>query len=328
MRRLKVLGICNALMDVLVQVEEAEFAQLKIERGIMHLVDQERQRFLLERFTNHVRVQELGGSAMNAMRALAGVGASAAFFGSIGRDGFGEAIQGRMVSVGIESHLSVCDEDTGVCLILITPDGERTMNTHLGASMHYQAEHVPRAAIAEADVLHFTGYQWSTDHQRRAVLHAVEHAKTSGTKISFDVADPFMVRQFANEYRELIPGTDLVFANAQEASELYQSTPEEAGRTIAKTGATAVIKLGAKGAKIFKGDQVIPVEVVPTEVVDTTAAGDMFAGGFLFGYTQGAPLATCGKLASLLASDVISRVGATLSEGALKKARELVHAKA
>ena len=322
-----VLSICNALVDILVEVSDAEFESLGIEKGIMHLVDSKRQHELIHKFKDHQWSFELGGSAMNTTRALAALGSKTTFFGMVGKDEYGSMITDRMNLLGINSQVSkTSDEPTGSCAVLITPDGERTMNTCLGASCHYHEGVIPHDAITNSKILHFTGYQWSTEHQKRAVLAAIKTAKENGTVVSFDVADPFMVRNCREDFIEVIKDhADIVFANREEASELYGTDPEQAGQEIAKTGAIAVIKLGAKGGVIFdpKTNKRIDVAPVETKVIDTTAAGDMFAGGFLYGYTQDKSLAECGQLAALLASDVISRIGARLSDDVINKASKI-----
>jgi len=322
-----VLSICNALVDVLVEVTDSEFKSLGIEKGIMHLVDSKRQHELMHQFDDHQWSFELGGSAMNTTRALAALGAKTTFFGMVGNDEYGSMITDRMNLLGINSQVAKTSDDaTGSCAILITPDGERTMNTCLGASSHYHEGVIPHDAITNSKVLHFTGYQWSTEHQKKAVLAAIKTAKENNTIVSFDVADPFMVRNCRKEFIEVINDhADIVFANREEASELYETDPEQAGQAIAKTGAIAVIKLGAKGGLIIdpKSNKSFNIDPVATKVIDTTAAGDMFAGGFLYGYTRGKPLNECGQLAALLASDVISRIGARLSDDVIEKASKL-----
>jgi sugar/nucleoside kinase (ribokinase family) len=319
-----VLTICNALVDILVEVDEAEFQGLNIERGVMHLVDHERQSRLIDRFRHHPLTYELGGSGMNTTRALAALGMDAVFFGSVGDDEFSRKIQSRMDELGIKSRITTTEHPTGSCAILITPDGERTMNTFLGASLYYHQESLPVGDIMNARLLHVTGYQWSTDHQRYAVKQALEIAKAHGTIVSFDVADPFVVRSFRDDFLHTIEEyADIVFANAQEASDLFQSQTEDAAATIVETGAIAVLKQGAKGAMVRDGSHSFRIAPVATQVVDTTAAGDMFAAGFLYGYLNGRPHDVSGQMAALLASDVISRVGAVLSPEAIAKVNAL-----
>lgn len=324
MKTYDVVGICNALVDILIKVEEDDIKALGLTKGIMHLVDAPRQLEVLTHFHAHPNTLELGGSAMNAIRTLAQLGKKTAFAGMVSDDEFGERIIKRMQQLQIAGHLGRSHEKTGSCVILITPDGERTMNTHLGASRLYGEAEVPHSEIAASKLLHFCGYQWDTDGQKSAIGKAVATAKAHETIVSFDVADPFVVDRNRETFLKVIAeDADVVFSNKEEARMLFGSTPEDAAARIAQMGAVAVIKLGAEGALVRRGDEVHRIKPVPTQVMDTTAAGDMFAAGFLYGYTSGKPLAVCGKMAATMASDVISRVGATVSDAALAEVAKL-----
>jgi len=230
-----------------------------------------------------------------------------------------------MDALGIQSRLGGHQtESTGTCVILITPDGERTMNTNLGASRLYDKTLIPHEEIAAAKILHFCGYQWDTKEQKDAVISAIRTGHSNGTLISFDLADPFVVDRNRDDFIQLITDeADIVFANKEEAKLLFQSSPQDAAIRIAETGALAVVKLGSEGAIVCKGSETIHVQPVTTKVIDTTAAGDMFAAGFLHGYLKDRPLNVCGKIAATLASDVISRVGATVSKEALSTVSRL-----
>jgi sugar/nucleoside kinase (ribokinase family) len=319
-----VVGICNALVDILVEVQESDIAALELKKGVMHLVDADRQAKVLAHFRDLPHAVELGGSALNAIRTMAQLGRKTAFAGMVGDDDFGHRIVKRMEQLGIEAHLGRSREPTGSCVVLITPDGERTMNTHLGASRLYGDSEVPHQAIATAKVLHFCGYQWDTDGQKSAIRRAIQTATTSDTLVSFDVADPFVVDRNREAFLDVIHrDADVVFSNREEARMLFGDTPEVAARKIAESGAIAVVKLGAEGALVATRDKTHRIAPVATHVIDTTAAGDMFAAGFLFGLTLGRPLEVCGRMAATMASDVISRVGATVSDAALALVAEL-----
>lgn len=324
MKTLDVVSICNALVDILVTASEDDIRTLGLNKGIMHLVDDQRQQQVISHFKSTKTTQELGGSSMNAIRTLAALGAKTSFAGTVGHDSYGELIQSRMQELGITSHIKKADAHTGLCFILVTPDGERTMNTSLGSSCLFDESIVPEKEIADARIFHFSGYQWANPGQIRAIKRALEIAKKSDTLISFDLADPFVVRNCRQEFIGLIQEyADVVFANREESLLLYESTPEVACNRIAESGAIAAIKLGAEGALIGKGSERIPIRPVPTNVKDTTGAGDMFASGFLYGLTHNKPLEATGKIAAILASDVISRLGATVSENALRQVRGL-----
>ena len=322
MKTIDVASICNALVDILVQASEHDIQALNLNKGIMHLVDDARQQEVIRHFANAKLTQELGGSSMNAIRTLAGLGAKTSFAGTIGHDSYGEAIQKRMNDLGIKPHLQKVDAHTGICFILITPDGERTMNTSLGASCLFDEKIVPEDDIRKAKYFHFSGYQWANESQIHAIEKALRIAKEAGTKISFDLADPFVVRAQRDNFIKVIEDyADIVFANKEESLLLYETSPEDACDRIAATGAIAAIKLGKDGALIGQGKERYSIPPVPTQVVDTTGAGDMFASGMLYGLTHGKSIETSGRIAATLASDVISRIGPTVSEQALKLIR-------
>jgi sugar/nucleoside kinase (ribokinase family) len=325
MKTYDITSVCNALMDVLIETTDEDIKQLGLTKGIMHLVDSARQAEVLNHFKLKPRVTELGGSSMNAIRTLAGLGHKTVFAGMVNDDEFGNIIRQRMSSLGIKSYLGGHnDASTGSCLILITPDGERTMNTNLGASRLYNSTHIPHKEIAESHVFHFCGYQWDTDEQKTALKNSIKTAHDNNTIISFDIADPFVVSRNRDDFINLITAeADIVFANKEEARLLFNTTPEDAARRIAATGSIAVVKLGADGALVVKGKEEFRIAPVATRVVDTTAAGDMFAAGFLHGFLKGRDLSVCGVMAATLASDVISRVGAIVSEKAMTTVRAL-----
>ena len=323
-KKYDVVAICNALVDILVSAEEKHIKELGLTKGIMHLVDATQQSTLLQHFSEKPKTLELGGSAMNAMRSLAALGSHVVFAGMIGKDEFGELIHDRMHNLGIVPKLLWSEAATGSCAILITPDGERTMNTCLGASCLFDESIVPNQEIAEAKIFHFCGYQWDTAAQKAAITRAMDTAKENGTLISFDLADPFVVNRHREEFLGIIERyADIVFANKAEAELLTQGHPEQTAKMIASLNALAVIKLGAEGAMVQQGSKTIKVSPVATQVIDTTAAGDMFAAGFLYGMTKGWTLELCGKAAATLASDVISRVGARVSDQGFTAVRSL-----
>ena len=325
MKTFDAVSICNALMDILTQATDENLAALGLTKGNMHLVDTPRQEFVLQSLRGNTQVEEIGGSGLNAIRTLAQLHMRTSFAGMVGCDAYGAKISQRMGELGITSRIMKSSEAaTGTCAILVTPDGERTMNTNLGASRLFDETLVPYDEIAQAKVFHLAGYQWDTEGQKKAIYAAIHWAKSHNTMVSFDVADPFVVERNTAEFRRVIlEDAGVVFANEQEARLLYQASPEAAADEITKGRAIAVIKLGAKGALIAHGRERILIDPVPTKVVDTTAAGDMFAAGFLYGLCGGRQLQECGKIAAILASDVISRYGAQVSPETLEKVRAM-----
>ena len=227
-----------------------------------------------------------------------------------------------MNELGIEYSLGVRTvEKTGKCVVLVTPDGERTMATCLGASKCYDESQISAAVIQNAEVFHFCGYQWDTAAQQQAIKKALQIAKQSGVLISFDVADPFVVQMHREDCRWIIDEyADIVFANQKETETLYETSAEEGARILQSKGLKfGLVKLGAQGALGVTPEDTFVIDPVATEVVDTTAAGDMFAGGFLSALVKGASPRVCGQVAATLAADVISRYGAHLSGEVLQR---------
>ncbi len=325
MKEFNVTSICNALMDILIHARDEDLKDLGLTKGIMHLVDSQRQKEVLAHFKDADATVELGGSAMNCIRAMAHLGLKGVFAGGVCQhDEFGYKIEHRMQELGIKSRLKHFDEATGSCLILVTPDGQRTMNTCLGASRLYDESIVPHDDIAHSEIFHFSGYQWDTEEQKTAIYQALKTAKNNNVLVSFDVADPFVVRRHQAEFQKIIVDyADIVFANEEETHLLYDESYENAAKKISDAHAIAVIKLGALGAFIRRGEETYKIGTVPTTVVDTTAAGDMFAAGFLFGLIKKRDLGVCGNMGARLAGDVISRMGAHLSSQVLEDLKTL-----
>ena len=206
--------VCNALMDIIVEATDKDLAHFELEKGRMHLVDEHRQIEILAYLSNHQQTVELGGSAMNAIRTLTELGHPTLFAGMVSDDEFGRNILSRASDLGIKTKLSMGSGGTGTSIILVTPDGERTMNTYLGASRLYGGDIIPHEEIADSKVFHFCGYQWDTDGQKKGINAAIATAKENGVKISFDIADPFVVEHHRQDFIDLISeSADIVFAN-------------------------------------------------------------------------------------------------------------------
>lgn len=319
-KKYDVLTICNALVDIIYKANDMDLKQFKLNKGHMALVETEKQHAILRHFAGRETTVELGGSSLNAMRALAMLQKKTVFAGMLANDHYGLTIRRRMEQLHIKADLHYTEKDsTGTCVVLVTEDGERTMNTHLGASRLYTKEIIPKDDLQDSKIFHISGYQWDTDEQKEAIFQAMNLAADAGCLISFDLADPFVVTKNKTAFAKVIEEyADIVFANEEESKLLYGMSAEETAQRIAATGAIAVIKLGARGALIQSGHETIRIGAVPTEVVDTTGAGDMFAAGFLFGYLSDLGLERSGHVAAYLASDVISRYGAHLSDEAVE----------
>jgi len=256
----------------------------------------------------------------------------AAFFGSrccyssaVGPDLNGALFEKELDKVGVACRLARVDGATGTSVILVTPDGERTMNTHLGVCREYRREHLPLDEIRQSKIFFTTAYMWDSPNQIEAIEEAMIAAREAGCKVSMDLADPFAVsRSREILHRHLEEGLDVLFSNAEEARILTGMASDAAAREMARTVEVAVVTDGSQGAFIGHGDELIHIEAHNVSVVDTTGAGDCFAAGFLVGLVLEQPLRLCGELATLLAADTIGHLGVRLSHDIEPRVRKLL----
>ena len=316
-RRFDVTGIENALLDLLVRLDgDRRLTQLGLVKGIMKLVDKDEQQAILEGVGNLRPEVQAGGSCANVLRTMSRLGASACYSSAVADDSAGDSFIAGLASNGVESRCATLDHGaTGTSVILVSPDGERTMNTHLGVCRDYSPGHVPHDAIADSRMFFTTAYIWDTPNQIEAIEAALETARGAGCKLAIDLADPFAVeRSSAVLLEEFSRGFDVAFANAEEARMMTGlSAVEDTARKLGETIAIAVVTDGSNGAVIASDGELIHVPARRVEVVDTTGAGDCFAAGFLYGLVRSLPLETCGQIATALAADTITHVGVRLS---------------
>jgi sugar/nucleoside kinase (ribokinase family) len=323
-KTIKVLSICNVLKDIIIKVSDAELSSLGIKKGMMYLVSEKEQIELLEKFSNHNKKIEMGGSGTNMMRTMALLGQKVSQAGMVGNDIYGEMCIKRISELGIVNNIKKTEiGSTGTSLILITPDGERTMNTCLGVSRFYTVKDIPDEDIAKSEYLLVTGYQWDTDNQIEAVNHALRVARHNNTKIILDISDPLCVERHRETFWNIIEEfVDVLFCNKKESEALTGKNIQDSLDIFSELCNIVIIKNGAEGSYIRNNNNQIKVESNKVKVIDTTAAGDMYAGGFMYGLTKNLSLEECGKIASFCAEQVIQYVGATLPENI----KELVEA--
>ena len=311
----KIIGLGNALVDVLATLEDDTLLEeMGLPKGSMQLIDDAKLQQINTRFSQMKTHQATGGSAGNAILGLACLGAGTGFIGKIGNDHFGDFFRNNLQKNDIEDKLLISDQlPSGVASTFISPDGERTFGTYLGAAASLRAEELTLDMFKGYAYLFIEGYLVQ-DHEM--ILHAIELAKEAGLQICLDMASYNIVEEELDFFSLLINKyVDIVFANEEEAKAFTGKEPEEALDIIAKMCSIAIVKLGARGSIIRKGTEEIRVEAVPVEkVVDTTGAGDYYAAGFLYGLTCGYSLEKCARIGSLLSGDVIQVIGAELPE--------------
>ncbi len=311
----RVYGIGNTLIDIFFNVSEHRLSRLGLHKGTMHLIDLERRSELLELEKTEEPHYSCGGSAPNTLITLSLFGVMTALAGKIGRDSFGRIYDEKLSELEIYSELKTCGSSTGSSIILITPDSERTMNTYLGANREFGVEDINPELIAASDYFYFTGYMWDTDNQKNAILRTIEIAEKNGTKIIFDVADPFAVSRNREDFLTLIKNhVYMTFANGEESRILFDNYDAgECAKSLGKLCPVAVVKNGKHGSYIFSEGQLSEIPVKGKAPVDTTGAGDTYAAGFILGLCKGFSLHESAHLASFLAGEIVQQHGAQFS---------------
>jgi len=324
--RYDVLGIGNAIVDVIARAEEDFLIAQGMHKGTMALIDEARAHAIYDAMGPAVETS--GGSAANTIVGLASLGARTAFIGKIKDDGLGRAYSHdiRAAGVSFPTRPAVAGPSTGRCYVLVTPDGERTMNTYLGAAQDLQPADIDADAVAASAILYLEGYLWDPKNAKDAFLKAAKIAHDAGRKVALSLSDAFCVDRWREEFLQLMRSrtVDLIFANEAELHSLYQTADfNSAVAALRGDIDVAVVTRSADGCVVVGGEAAEAVPASPVErVVDTTGAGDLFAAGFLFGLARGADDRTCGRLGALAAAEVIQHIGARPETSLRDLARE------
>lgn len=308
----KIIGMGNALVDVLATLDSDDtLVQMELPKGSMQLIDEAKLQQINDKFSTLETHIATGGSAGNTIIALTFLGTEAGFIGKIGNDEYGTFFKENYQRNGVESKLLTCDLPSGVASTFISPDGERTFGTHLGAASALKAEDLSLEMFKGYTYLYIEGYLVQ-DHAM--ILRAIELAKEAGLQVCIDMASYNIVESDLEFFTMLVNKyVDIVFANEEEAKAFTGKEAKEAVNEISKMCSIAVVKMGAKGSYIKKGTEEIHVEALPVKkVVDTTGAGDYFAAGFLYGLTCGYSLEKCAAIGSILAGYIIQTIGASM----------------
>lgn len=323
MSGLQVYSIGNILMDILTDVTDEDIQTLGLDKGIMRLVEQEERKKILDFIQNKPKVYQCGGSAPNTTITLSSLGIQTGLSGKVGKDDIGQTYIRQLEDQGVESFVSIEEGHTGTCIILITPDSERTMNTDLAINREYNRGNIDPDAIKNAQYFYFTGYMWDTEEQKDALNQAIAIAREKGTKIVFDLADPFAVNRSRDDFQKMIhEHYDIVFANREEARLMFGHDDIEASiKELASLCEIAVVKDGKHGSYVAKGDRVIHIPVNKVQAVDSTGAGDTYAAGFLYGLCSDYSLEKSGHFASWLASQIVRKKGAQFGSNELEEIR-------
>jgi sugar/nucleoside kinase (ribokinase family) len=311
---MKILGIGNALVDVLIQLESYELLnELRLPKGSMQLIGIRDIPEISGKINHLPAIMQSGGSAANTIHGLAGLGAACGYIGKIGKDELGQFYENDLHAAGIYNILYKSDTETGRAYTFITPDSERTFATYLGAAVELQDSEIGIKIFKSFDILHVEGY---LVQNKQFIEKSLCLAKESGLKISLDLASYNVVESNHDFLSRIIPQyVDILFANEEEAKAYTRKDPAEALPVLAQQTDIAVVKLGKQGSLIQKGEHQLTVTIDPVDAIDTTGAGDQYAAGFLFGYMNHIDLEKCGQLGSLLSAAVVENYGARIPAG-------------
>ncbi|MEE8172868.1 MAG: adenosine kinase [Alphaproteobacteria bacterium] len=310
---LDVVGIGNAIVDVISHAEDSFLVEHALAKGAMTLIDAERAEALYGAMS--VGVEVSGGSAANTMIGLALMGAAAGYIGKVSEDKLGKVFQHDISAAGVRFETAPSSEGapTARCLILVTEDAQRTMNTYLGACVELGPDDIHEDFIAAAKVTYLEGYLWDPSGAKQAFRKAQAIAAANGRRVSLSLSDSFCVERHRVELRELVEHhVDILFANEDEILSLYQVGEfDEALQRVSKHCEIAALTRSEQGSVVVGGGEVHVIGAAPVaRVRDTTGAGDLYAAGFLYGFTHDFDLARCGRLGALAAGEIISHFGA------------------
>jgi sugar/nucleoside kinase (ribokinase family) len=321
MKEFDIIGLGNSLVDILLELSEDDFADLKFERGTMRLVESHEQKILLELFRKNEPRLVSGGSVANSVIACSQLGGKGAFIGCVGDDRYGLHYTEEFAELKIDfTNPPIVGETTGTCVSIITPDAERTMRTCLAVSSHLAARHVSAAKIASSRWLFVEGYVFANaDTGQHAIREAIRVARASDVKIALTCSDAFVPQVFGDVFKEALKQSDLLFCNATEAMAVVGGlNASEAFGRLKGIVPNYVVTDGANGAFVRYEGKEFHVPAFSCRPIDATGAGDMFAGAFLYGITHDVPVERVTRAANFLAMKVITQIGARLHHGTKK----------
>ncbi len=307
-----VVGVGNAIVDVIATATDEFIEGQNLVKNSMTLVDDERAHSLYDLMGPGIEAS--GGSAANTMAGVASFGGTAAYIGKVAGDQLGQVFAHDMRAIGVEFDVPPADTGpaTARCLILVTPDAQRTMNTYLGISSLLEPSDVQVETVQRGQLLFCEGYLWDVESAKQAIRTAMAFAAEAGRRSALTLSDTFCVDRHHAEFRELVAGSvDVLFANDAELASLYGTTDLDAGLAAVRADVElACVTMGERGSVLVTADEIVEIDAVTVgPVVDTTGAGDQYAAGVLYGLARGKDLATAGALGSLAAAEVISHVG-------------------
>ncbi|MBQ7210330.1 MAG: adenosine kinase [Paludibacteraceae bacterium] len=317
----KVLGLGNALTDILLQVSDEDVRELGIEKGSMNLININQAQAIQGRFAHVRKTMVAGGSAANTINAIASMGGKAALIGKIGNDEIGDFYKNDLIKNGAIPLLLQSDLMSGCCTVLITPDGERTFCTYLGAAADLNAEDIERNAFVGYDVFHVEGYMVQNHDLIEKAMHL---ARTENMLISLDLASYNVINENLDFIKHIVENyVDVVFANEDESYAYTKRQPEESVAELSKICKIAVVKVGKKGSYVMEGTTREHIGAITSNCLDSTGAGDLYAAGFLYGMNEGLDTRRCAEIGTLAAGRVVEIVGTKLSDETWEEIKRL-----
>jgi sugar/nucleoside kinase (ribokinase family) len=328
MKQFHVYGIGNALVDIDFEVSQHTLDRLKIDKGLMTLIDEKKHHQLLEELDGVKHLRACGGSAANTIFTLQQLGAQTFYSCKVGNDEAGDFFYRDLILQGIQTNLHERKRKgiTGKCIVLVTPDADRTMNTFLGTTFEFSKEQLSETALRASEYLYIEGYLVASPSACEAAILAREWAEHQGVKTALSLSDPNMVTYFKDGLCAIIGNkVDILFCNEQEALLFTNSETLDQAKEVLKNYAHSfAITLGAKGALIYNGNEYSHVLAHKVEVLDTVGAGDIFAGTFLYGLSQGYSYFEAGEFASFAASKIVSKFGPRLNAHEISQVKEVI----
>lgn len=315
MKNIDICGLGNALVDILVDVDERQFTEFELERASMRLVESSEQAQMLRRLQHLSPRLVSGGSVVNSVIVVSQLGARAGFISMLGDDQHGLFYKSECESLGVEvANAPLLGEATGTCLVLVTPDAERTMRTCLGVNVKLEPKFIDEELIARSRWLFIEGYVFANPHGPEAILQAVQAARNNGCRIALTMSEDFIPQAFSQQVQAVLPHCDLIFSNEREAIALSgRDSWREAFDALREKYPGVVVTCGEKGALIAFESCIEKVDAIPCKPVDLTGAGDVFAGALLYGIVNGFSIKQAGRAAAHLAMQVICKHGARLA---------------
>jgi sugar/nucleoside kinase (ribokinase family) len=326
-KRFDAVGIGNAIVDVLAEVDEKFLSSMSLDKGSMRLIDEEYARRLHESINALEHVS--GGSAANTIAGMAMLGDSVAFIGKVKGDELGHIFEEGLSCIGVECRPKKADSGlpTARCIVLVTPDSQRTMCTYLGTSASLTPEDIDEDILRDSRMLYFEGYLWDRTEAKEAINKALEITKGFEGKVAFSLSDSFCVERHREEFFEIIERhADIVFANEAEIESLFGSSDiRKSLKRVSSQKTVFAVTLAEKGSVVIRGDEKIEVSpFLVKEPLDSTGAGDMYAAGFLHGFLKGKDLKECGRMASIVSSEVIKHYGARFKGHLIESIRKKI----